>query len=763
MSSDDDSVSRSSQDDGLTNESTMSRPSSLDSDESFLDDFPIDDDDIIWSDDDSRSDYSIDYEFLGFRYHNYRNESDADSVASELSEAVPSTTDMGFDMWDEDPYSTNDFTWDSNDMRVTGFMKQRQAAIASMNRLACWSASSFWKKEHGWPQQLPSSCSTANHDQCANALCSVISEHGTTEQLYAVYRDRIIKCGEAILSSARAITGPKSGSTENGSASADRPLYDDTTWIESDTDASVAGSPPFDNHSSKTFCETHESVSLSSSPSYSFSIDSSDRPMLPSSPHESCISKFKPYTKFIARSDFPRILPEHAYMPLGFEPLCLAYKYGYMAIGGIEGEFELYCCMNQSEPVKLWGTKFKGRHNVQLMTNSVEIVRWRMGQPTLPMLNDCEPVYQYLLIASMNEAGILVYRLPSHHECAVYSQARRAYPPPRIPLHTHLRSFDRVPINDAKISPDGRTMVCVGDDQFVFLIDINLDSSSQEITFRPPVKLEIPVGLLTPGDSTESAYSSQYVAWSASSRFFAHTSDTHYCVLVWRAETRDVLYSIDAAGYTYAVKFHPYMDGLLSFTNRYGYFHTVNLEEAVDPRVNTKRINMLTFDKQTVDARGHCCDDRCVSTETAAVYHTRHLEARHEITMVAFRGERDIRLRILAKINGIQWSKDGRYLYVATKKRVLAYEFTAFCLSVPSLLTIAGRQMLAVLGQEACVSDASSSATCTPRKRRRIAHRHDPLIEPSPRQRTSRSDQWMNIPAHIRHALLNNSQLASHW
>ncbi|KAF7726937.1 hypothetical protein EC973_008233 [Apophysomyces ossiformis] len=767
----------------------------------------IDDESPLSDAEDAESDYSIDYDYLGPRNPNYRAPNDADSDASELSDTEPSAgSTAGFDMWDEDPYSTNDYTWDSNDMRLTHFVKKRKKKLEVLNSNAPWQDSSFWKKQKGWPRQLPFSNSTTNHDQSANAMCLVQSNYGFAEQLYAVYRDRIVECGREPGSRRPLRHNPRvarkqsttwidsdplpyipsittqqehvpqislsSSSSSSSSLSLPLPLSFSvaaaTTSSSSSKTKTVASpslssspassslhvmSPTLTPHSK--FVETHYAVSLPRSASCATSARvGSPTSKLP----QPCISKFVPFTKYIKRKCFPPIFREDAYVALEFEPLCLARNYGYMAIGGIEGEFELYCCMDDERPVKIWGTNFKSKNNIMLMTNAVQIVRWRRLQ-----INDMQE-YDYMLIACMNEAGILIYKLPSHKECQVLhtQYAHKSSAPPTVQLHSHLRYFDQVPINDAQVSPDGTKMVCVGDDSFVFMIDIIHDERSGVISFGSPSKLAIPEAILhTCSDTSTTShtstiapttYSSQYVAWSKSSRHFAHTSDSHTNVLVWRAETREILYSIDAAGYTYAIKFHPLFEGVLAFTSRYGYFQTVNLEEAT-PRYVNKTSSVLHFDQQSVSFAGHICQGCTVPKDgyNHAVYHTQHLHARHEITMVAFRGERDPRLRILAKINGIQWSKDGRYLYVSTKKRVLAYQFMPAC-TIRTLMDVASQSAREIL---------ENSMPARRRKRKR-----DSGIEQD--QSTIKRfeawhKKWLCIPAHIRYKVLGESQLASHW
>ena len=513
-----------------------------------------------------------------------------------------------------------------------------------------------------------------------------------------------------------------------------------------------------------------------------------------------------------------------------------------MAIGGLEGEFELYCCMDHQQPRKIWGTKFKSRNNVQLMTNAIQIVRWKKSSSRMQQdfdhdycdeedndddyddgddnerqeketkENEQECEYEYMLIACMNEAGILVYKLPSHHECQsmpVYRHQESSSTTNTleiVQLYTHLRCFDHVAVNDARVSHDGRQMVCVGDDAYIFILDTTRHPETGLLTFGQPKKLHVPCHLLkcNGGSGQDMPYSSQYVAWSQSSRHFAHTSDTHNNVFVWRADTKQVLYSIDAGGYTYAISFHPRLEGILVFTNRYGYFHTVNLEEAKRSESN-EVLSILDFDCQTSESRGHMCTNQCMysiaaatATTTAAINdnnnnddkdhpanHTTDMHVHQEITMVSFRGERDRRLRILAKINGIQWSNDGRYLYVATKKRVLAYEFIKTAQTINTLLDVTGKQARGLLEQFHRQSPSSKEVeeeakqdqarrrqrtrrnkkaqVCTLKRKSSRKRKRDEHDENNTKLGMAWLEKWLSVPSHIRHRILGETQLASHW
>ncbi|CAO3700972.1 unnamed protein product [Rhizopus stolonifer] len=506
------------------------------------------------------SDYSLDYEYIGPREPNIRQDTDSD--CSELSD---SPGHEGFDMWDEDPHSSNEFTWDSNDMKLTHSIKIRQAKLKKY-----WPHQSFYNHNKGWPLQLPFSCSTTNHDQSANSLCLLLSDLGVSERLLAIYRDRIIECGAQM------------GDTR----SVKQEHENDTTWLESqDTDSHL----PSKSVDKDLFNETHASVSLSPS----IQQQQQNTSCLLDSPNPiRLLSKCVPYTKYIQRSNIPTAHTLNTYLSLSFEPLCFEEKYGYLAIGGLEGEFEIYCCMKE-QPHKIFGTQFK---------------------------------------------GLLVYSLSEHDNNNHL-----------VSLVHHISSFSRMPINDARLSPDGQHLVCVGDDVFLFYLPFTLPLAQ-------PQQVPIP--------TTASYYSSQHISWSKSSLYFAHTSDTDHHVLVWRVLPRlEMIHRIDAGGNTFAIQFHPEHEGVLAFSNRYGYLHTVDLEEVQPNQSSAEDLDWV---------------------------------ARQEITMVSFRGEKNRRLRILAKINGIQWSRDGKHLYVSTKKRVLVYQFIKSN-QVDSLEKLATEKILIIL------------------------------------------------------------------
>jgi hypothetical protein len=190
------------------------------------------------------------------------------------------------------------------------------------------------------------------------------------------------------------------------------------------------------------------------------------------------------------------------------------------------------------------------------------------------------------------------------------------------------------------------------------------------------------------------------------------------------------------------------MRNILAFSNRYGFFHTIDLEQATS--INKDRIseeNLLL----AMESKHHM---------KSIIDRSKTVIPRQEITMVSFRGEKNTKLRILAKINGLRWSASGRYLYIATKKRVLVYEFMNR--GVRKLVDLAGDQARKILEldplgwrmRERLTTHFQSQIMLT-RKRKRLL---EESINYEPWYR-----KWKQVPDHLQSAVLgDNTELAHH-
>ncbi|KAF9114547.1 hypothetical protein BGX27_010522 [Mortierella sp. AM989] len=175
-------------------------------------------------------------------------------------------------------------------------------------------------------------------------------------------------------------------------------------------------------------------------------------------------------------------------------------------------------------------------------------------------------------------------------------------------------------------------------------------------------------------------YSSQYVAWNSTSTKFAHSSDTTSRVVVWSMPSREIVCCVDTGGVSFSIEFHPKLENLFAVCNWYGFVHVVDVT------------GCCVGDEDLVPDNVHVNGQAEVGPGLAGCGGP-HYEEKHDIIMLSFRGERDKSLRILDGIRGTGWSTDGRYLYVATLRRVLRYELADPQFRVPSLFQQCARKV----------------------------------------------------------------------
>ncbi|KAF9207086.1 hypothetical protein BGZ59_011360 [Podila verticillata] len=177
-----------------------------------------------------------------------------------------------------------------------------------------------------------------------------------------------------------------------------------------------------------------------------------------------------------------------------------------------------------------------------------------------------------------------------------------------------------------------------------------------------------------PRHSGDPRYTSQYVAWNASSTKFAHTSDTIARVYVWSMPSKEIICCVDTGAPSFAIDFHPMLDNLFAFANWYGFTHVVDISGTCvgDP-------DLIPEGEQGSSGTSGC---------DGPTY-----EEKHDILMLSFRGEQDKSLRILDCIRGLGWSTDGRHLYVATLRRVLKYELADERIRIPSLFQLCANKV----------------------------------------------------------------------
>ncbi|KAF9418176.1 hypothetical protein BGZ94_009766 [Podila epigama] len=233
-------------------------------------------------------------------------------------------------------------------------------------------------------------------------------------------------------------------------------------------------------------------------------------------------------------------------------------------------------------------------------------------------------------------------------------------------------------------------------------------------SFGTPERLDIPESLVynkgtipKPRLSTDTSYSSQYIAWNASSTMFAHTSDTVARVFVWSMPAKELVYCVDSGGPSFAIAFHPVLDSLFAFANWYGFVHVVDISGTCvgDFETSQEDVQMASTPSSSSSASTSVPASAAAAAaekSSGAVKSTEKsknvcqgptYEEKHDIVMLSFRGEYQRRLRILDGIRGLRWSTDGRHLYVATVRRVLKYELKDERVRIPSLFQLCANKV----------------------------------------------------------------------
>ncbi|GJJ74195.1 hypothetical protein EMPS_06553 [Entomortierella parvispora] len=582
----------------------------------------------------------------------------------------------------------------------------------------------------GHPQEVEHSPAISFHQQCANSLTVSPSAMGLWDDLYTINQDMILRCGVL-------------------------PRMTDLTFTLR-MNASVDLDERYDERVMEEVFRPYARELMT-----------------------------VPATKFLPISiyKFDELPQSEAYVEVGIEddPLCIAHRYGYLAHGTSDGNLVAYCTDCGGEPIEIHNDTIPGQPD-DMMLNSIQIVRWprfyrsKMHQDEDGMdvdgsedgdddedeydLKEGYPTqsgqFDHYMVMTGNEYGLFIAALPDH-PCLARRQASKWHG--EVDMFEHIfkykedhtwikKGFHGERLNDAKVSPNGRWIVIVGDSARVFTMDIthvaeteeqriareereqelelkdldtdseyyNSDDSMEAVEqklglsdnardslrskdqatptmarkrdpprllhqFGPPQEHAIPDRVIFGTHNkrrrvVNNNYTSQYVAWNASSTKFAHTSDTTSKVMVWSMPSREIVCCVDTGGFSYAIEFHPKLENVFAVNNWYGFVHVV-------------------------DITGCCIGDQDLVPDvelnsrgpTGGGCTGPHYEEKHDILMCSFRGEKDKSLRILDGLRGLGWSTDGRYLYVSTLRRVLRYEFKDDRIRIPSLFDLCARQV----------------------------------------------------------------------
>ncbi|KAI9343536.1 hypothetical protein BDR26DRAFT_858277 [Obelidium mucronatum] len=418
-----------------------------------------------------------------------------------------------------------------------------------------------------------------------------------------------------------------------------------------------------------------------------------------------------PYTKYLSRPDDDMVTPkDERLMSLPAEVVSMDMAFGFLAIGFDDGILAAFCVEKGLPHLILYETA----SNRNDMFNSVHISRRivrKVGSDD--MTDEDKPFeHEYTLLVTRNMGAVDVHVL-SKHQLQEREKENSTVVCPNHDLATKCtKSLDGFisPPNDARLSPDGRFLACVGDDGGVWIAPMTYSSSEdkdanaiEEFDATLPIRQfgafqKLDLGyLFAPMTDPPIAISDatrvtgrrhrqrdvlsltmQYMSWSCGSRYFAASSDSFPWVLIFDVENEGrVVCRLDAGNPTFAVAFHPTNPYVLAFSNRMGYVHIVDLTEYLK--------NPL---KET-----------SMSTQPPFIYPPRQI-LRHDYQVPGTGGTTSTGGRflqesfsgIVAKINGILWSDDGQRLYVATNRRVLMHT-VADRTEAPSLLECVSRKV----------------------------------------------------------------------
>ncbi|KAJ3233025.1 hypothetical protein HDU81_002539 [Chytriomyces hyalinus] len=353
-----------------------------------------------------------------------------------------------------------------------------------------------------------------------------------------------------------------------------------------------------------------------------------------------------PFTRYLARNEDDIVTPRaEALMSLPTQVVSMDMAYGFLAIGFDDGLLAGFCVEDGLPRVVLYVTaayRFD-------MFNSVHLSRRAVRKTEDDMIDVEEMEYEYTLIVTRNSGFVDVHIMSKHtpanvHERQDTTEHERPLPAmsPCHPLATNcfetLGGF-HAPVNDARLSPDGKYLACVGDsggawianvkyasggdDNDVMEQDYSEDSALPKRVFGPLQKIDMDSDPAHAPLSQSSALhearrertaaqprnssnlTMQYLSWSCDSRYFAATTDTYPWVFIFDAlKGGEIICRLDAATPTYAVSFHPSKPHLLAFSNRLGYVHVVDMSEylmpssvlpTAQPNLNLKPTNPSLF------------------------------------------------------------------------------------------------------------------------------------------------------------------------
>ncbi|KAJ3362956.1 hypothetical protein GGF32_005096 [Allomyces javanicus] len=355
-------------------------------------------------------------------------------------------------------------------------------------------------------------------------------------------------------------------------------------------------------------------------------------------------------------------------------PLSITAQHGYMMTGSERGDLVFFCNQPPAADSENGGDSVPSLEMIALMDaddmyNSTQIIDGPFGG--------------YFGIAALNDGIVEIYPLPAHDVPNVTVRPHAS--PSSAVRRTWVVNFPGC-INDAKFSPDRQWLACVSDHGAVWLTRVQwaeplADGRVPSPKFGTPVRADLthPVLLAVALHDAPTTHrrldaaaamrdlmarvTSQYVAWAPCATRFAVSCDTVPHVLVFAVDGESgpcarLEHVIGTAQPTYAIAFHPSDRSILAVSNRHGFVQVIDVEGHVPLKLPEV-------------PKGCSLEDAAVKWD------------KETLTMIAASAKRYLRdviqvtygSKTSCVINGLQWTVDGRYLYIATNQRVLVYQF----------------------------------------------------------------------------------------
>ncbi|KAJ3203658.1 hypothetical protein HDU82_006386, partial [Entophlyctis luteolus] len=359
-----------------------------------------------------------------------------------------------------------------------------------------------------------------------------------------------------------------------------------------------------------------------------------------------------PFTRYLhEKRDEPQ--EGEAVMSLPAEVVSMDMAYGFLAIGFDDGILSAFCMEDGVPRLILYQSTV---HRID-MFNSVHISRRVITKKSKDDDDDdddeLECRYEYTLIVTRNSGFIDIHILSEHRDCTTKEtpdeELLMSHPRAEIetsetsPLSPHhgdlltsayltLGGLSSAP-NDARISPNGQFLACVGDNGGVWIGDVLYGESDQD---APDF------------DNSTAPFRTMGELWKIT------------------------------LGPTFAVAFHPTKPRILAFSSRKSAVQIVDLENRMPVERPQKDAPLPTISPP----RQFLCHQH----RMPVVYGPWESTFGSGVTTIP-----ENYTTVFPSINGILWSDDGRYLYVSTDSRVVMHEVADW--QPPSLRELSCREI----------------------------------------------------------------------